>query len=90
MRVESANEFHNRRMHVKTREKRDQTTLPRRVRVTLVYENQTKSMRLLRFSGLPCAQVFLKSIKRAFVSESSNGGAVKVMGTQARDERSEQ
>ena len=47
-------------------------------------------MRLLRFSGLPCAQVFLKSIKRAFVSESSNGGAVKVIGAQARDERSEQ
>jgi len=53
----------------KTREK-ERDLHPRRVRVTLVHENQTESMRLLRFSGL---QGILKSIKRASVSESSNG-----------------
>jgi len=66
-------------MHVKTRE-RDLTTLPRRVRVTLVHENQTESMRLLRFSGLQCAQIFLESVKRAFVSESSNGESGRSAG----------
>ena len=75
VRVESANEFHNKRMHVKTEERSNQH--PRRVRVTLVHENQTESTRLLRFSGLPCIQVFLKSSKRASVSEDSNVGRRK-------------